>query len=69
MPLIVNNVKLYDVKEVADMLKSTEATIRVYFREGTLKGRKINGKWRVSEENLNRFINGEPIETSREENK
>jgi len=66
MPLIVNNVKLYDVKEVADMLKSTEATIRVYFREGTLKGRKINGKWRVSEENLNRFINGEPIETSRE---
>ncbi len=69
MPLIVNGVKLYDVKEVAEMLKSTEATIRVYFREGTLKGRKINGKWRVSEENLNRFINGEPIEPYREEYK
>jgi len=69
MPLIVSGVKLYDVKEVADMLKSTEATIRAYFREGKLKGRKINGKWRVSEENLNRFINGEPIEPYREEYK
>jgi predicted site-specific integrase-resolvase len=66
MPLIVSGVKLYDVKEVADMLKSTEATIRVYFREGKLKGRKINGKWRVSEENLNRFINGEPVEPQKE---
>ena len=69
MPLIVNNVKLYNVKEVADMLKSTEATIRVYFREGKLKGRKINGKWRVSEDNLNRFINGDPIDTYQEEKK
>ena len=69
MPLIVNGVKLYDVKEVAEMLKSTEATIRVYFREGTLKGRKINGRWRVSEENLNRFINGDPIDTYRKEYK
>jgi len=69
MPLIVSGVKLYDVKEVADMLKSTEATIRVYFREGKLKGRKINGKWRLSEENLNRFINGDPIDTSPENRK
>ena len=61
MPLIVSGVKLYDVKEVADMLKSTEATIRAYFREGKLKGRKINGKWHITEENLKRFINGEPI--------
>ena len=66
MPLIVNDIKLYDVKEVAEMLKSTEATIRVYFREGTLKGRKINGKWRVSEDNLNRFINGDPIDPQKE---
>ncbi len=51
------------------MLKSTEATIRVYFREGTLKGRKINGRWRVSEGNLNRFINGEPVDAYREEQK
>lgn len=61
MPLIVSGVKVYDVKEVADMLKSTEATIRAYFREGKLKGRKINGKWHITEENLKRFINGEPI--------
>ena len=69
MPLIVSGVTLYDVKEVADMLKSTEATIRTYFREGKLKGRKINGRWRVSEENLTRFINGDPVEPYQEENK
>ena len=59
MPLIVSGVKLYDVKEVAEMLKSTESTIRTYFREGTLKGRKINGKWHITEDNLKRFINGD----------
>ena len=69
MPLIVSGVTLYDVKEVADMLKSTEATIRAYFREGKLKGRKINGRWRVSEENLTRFINGDPVEPHQEEHK
>lgn len=69
MPLIVSGVKVYDVKEVANMLKSTEATIRAYFRDGKLKGRKINGKWHITEENLKRFINGDPIDTYREEQK
>ncbi len=59
MPLIVSGVKLYNVKEVADMLKSTEATIRSYFRDRILKGRKINGKWYVTEYNLKFFISGD----------
>ncbi|MDD3818381.1 MAG: helix-turn-helix domain-containing protein [Bacteroidales bacterium] len=58
MPLIVSGVKLYNVREVAEMLKSTEATIRVYFRDGTLKGRKISGKWHVTEDNLKQYISG-----------
>ena len=66
MPLTVSGIKLYDVKEVAEMLKSTEATIRAYFRDGKLRGRKLNGKWRVSEENLKRFINGDPVEPYQE---
>ena len=59
MSLIVSGVKLYNVREIADMLKSTEATIRSYFRDGILKGRKINGKWHVTEDNLKYFITGE----------
>lgn len=59
MPLIVSGVKLYNVRDVADMLESTEATIRSYFRDGILKGRKINGKWHVTEDNLKHFITGE----------
>lgn len=59
MPLIVSGIKLYDVKDVAKMMKSTEATIRAYFRDGKLKGRKVNGKWHVTEENLKQYINGD----------
>lgn len=59
MALIVSGVKLYNVREVAEMLESTEATIRLYFRNGNLKGRKINGKWHVTEDNLKQYINGE----------
>lgn len=59
MPLIVSGVKLYNVREVADMLKSTEATIRSYFRDRILKGRKISGKWYIAEDNLKHFISGD----------
>jgi len=59
MALIVSGVKLYNVREVAEMLESTEATIRLYFRNGNFKGRKINGKWHVTEDNLKQYINGE----------
>jgi hypothetical protein len=41
------------------MLKSTSPTIRAYFREGKLIGRKISGKWYITEDNLKKYLSGE----------
>jgi len=59
MPLEVSGIKLFSVDEVAEMLKSTKPTIRAYFREGKLIGRKISGKWHITEDNLKNYLSGE----------
>lgn len=61
--------KFYTVKEVADLLRLDETTIRRYLRAGTLKGLQVskNGKWRISEESLNHFLQGEATTTPQEE--
>ena len=64
MPLKISGLKLYSVDEVAEMLKSTKHTIRAYFREGKIKGRKIIGKWYITEDNLKDYLSGDyPITT------
>ncbi|PKP61338.1 hypothetical protein CVT91_03435 [Candidatus Atribacteria bacterium HGW-Atribacteria-1] len=59
MPLEVSGLKLYNVDEVAEMLKSTKPTMRAYFREGKLIGRKISGKWYITEDNLKNYLSGD----------
>ncbi|HUS49269.1 MAG TPA: helix-turn-helix domain-containing protein [Candidatus Paceibacterota bacterium] len=59
MPLEVSGIKLYSVGEVAEMLKSTKPTMRGYFREGKLMGRKISGKWYITEDNLKNYLSGD----------
>ena len=56
MPLEVSGIKLYSVGEVAEMLKSTKPTIRAYFRDSKLIGRKISGKWHITEDNLKKYL-------------
>ncbi|HBY57438.1 MAG TPA: hypothetical protein DEG96_06210 [Candidatus Atribacteria bacterium] len=59
MPLEVSGLKLYNVDEVAEMLKSTKPTIRAYFREGKIKVQKITGRWYITEENLKKYLSGD----------
>lgn len=59
MPLEVSGLKLYSVDEVAEMLKSTKPTIRLYFREGKIKGQKVTGRWYITEENLKKYLSGD----------
>ena len=64
MPLEVSGIKLYSVDEIAEMLKSTKPTIRAYFRDGKLVGRKISGKWHITEDNLKKYLSGDyPVST------
>ena len=44
------------VEEVSEMLKVTTLTLRRYLRSGELKGSKIGGQWRISQEQINDFL-------------
>ena len=49
----------YTLTELEPILGVTHRTLQSYIKGGRLKGVKIGGKWKVSEETLRKFINGE----------
>ena len=51
--------KLYTLTELEEILGVTHRTLLEYVKQGKLKARKIGGKWKVTQENLKIFINGE----------
>jgi excisionase family DNA binding protein len=53
-----NKIVVYDLKEIETMLKVTRRTLLSYIKAGKLTATKIGGKWIVTRENLERFING-----------
>lgn len=52
----MTNLKTYTLEEVEDILKVTRRTIYNYIKNGDLKAVKIGKYWRVSETNLQDFI-------------
>lgn len=55
----MDSFRLYTLTEVEPILGVTHRTLLDYVNKGKLKAAKIGGKWKVSEENLRAFINGE----------
>ena len=51
--------RLYTLTEVEPILGVSHRTLLDYVKKGKIKAVKIGGKWKVSEENLKAFINGE----------
>ena len=49
----------YSVQELADQLGVTTRSIRNYLHEGKLKGTKVGGEWKFSEQNLFDFLYGD----------
>lgn len=56
---IIHNIKMYDINEVSQITGMSVRTICKYLRQGTIKGVKISGSWRVSDESLTKYLNGE----------
>ncbi|BAS28725.1 helix-turn-helix domain-containing protein [Limnochorda pilosa] len=54
----MGGVRLYTPEEVAEQLKIGRRTVADMLRRGELRGRKIAGKWRVLEEDLEAFVRG-----------
>ena len=48
--------QFYTVKEIAEMLKMNEQTIFRFIREGKLEATKVGGRYRITQEQLDRFI-------------
>ena len=55
----LEGLKVYSLTEIEPILGVTHRTLLTYVKDGRLKGVKIGGKWKVSEKNLQKFINGE----------
>jgi len=55
----LQSIKLYTLTELEEVLGVTHRTLLNYVKEGKLKAVKIGGKWKVTEENLRAFINGQ----------
>ena len=56
MPATIENVTLYSVPELANMLNVTTVSIRNYIKQGHLKGQKMTGRWFVSEVDVKAFF-------------
>lgn len=55
----LEDIRLYTLTEIEPILGVTHRTLLSYIKDGRLKGIKVGGKWKVSEDNLKKFINGE----------
>ena len=53
------DIKLFTLAEVAEALNITTRSLMTYIKQGRLKAVKLAGKWRISEDNLRAFVNGE----------
>lgn len=51
-------IKLYTLEELEEILEVTNRTLLSYIKNERLKAVKIGGKWKVTEENLQNFLNG-----------
>lgn len=55
--------KMYTLKEIESILGVSNRTLQNYIKQGRLRAVKM-GRWRVSEENLQAFMNGVQPPTS-----
>lgn len=53
------SLKIYDVKQLSEMLNIQERTVRKLFNEGVLKGKKLGRKWYITAEALKEYFEQE----------
>ncbi len=56
MPLVIGDMKFYDVPELAELLQMNERTIRRMVGKGELRGRKLGVKWYVAEATVQAYL-------------
>ena len=56
MPIKINDLTLFDLKEISQKFGLSNDSIRSYIKEGKLKGRKFGVKWYVSARALEEYF-------------
>ena len=65
MSIKIKGEEYYLVKDLADILPIEVDTIRMYLREGRIRGKKIGILWYVSSRDLRRFLDGRSSDSER----
>lgn len=52
----MNEIRIYTVEEVADILKVTKRSVYTYIKDKKIKATKIAKSWRVAHKDLEDFI-------------
>ncbi len=55
----ISNFKMYSLQDIAKILGVTYRTVVNYKNAGKIKAVKIGNRWRISEDNLKEFLQGE----------
>jgi excisionase family DNA binding protein len=58
--------KYYTVKEVADILHTTDTSIKRWIKSGKLRAIALVGQYRVSQEQLDEFLKGREVKIKKE---
>lgn len=53
---MANEIKVYTLDEIAELLHVTRRTLYTYVKDGKLKAVKVGKYWRVTEKNLEAFL-------------
>lgn len=56
MPIQLGNIVLFDVRELAKKFGMSPVTVRIHFRQGKLKGRKVGKRWYITEDSLRDYF-------------
>ena len=55
----IQDLKLFTLTEVEPILGVSHQTLLRYVKSGKLPAKKINGKWRLTRRDIEKFIEGE----------
>ena len=61
------SIKVYTLEEAAEILQVHPRTVYNYVHNGSIRAIKVGRSWRISEDNLRQFVNGEAQEVSEKE--
>ena len=57
-PKQAGKITIFNVKELCELLSLSYLTLTRYLKEGTIKGRKVGGKWLVTDDALKEYLEG-----------